>query len=170
MKASEYRKRKAEREPIADLTLPSGAIFKVRRPPLQVWITSGKVPQSFVRSMLNANLNGITAEALDPEETVSGLIFLRDAILYAVVEPRLIPGGTGENELDPAELDPEDFEFLQRWILRGSPGVPVLTKEGETTIESLNRFRPKRTGGRPFSPSTDSDEVQPKTEPVAATG
>lgn len=172
-KASDYRKRLQQKEsPTAEITLPSGAVFVCRRPPLQVWISAGRIPQSFVKHLLEAQKGGAVPE-LESDETLAAMAFVREAILYAVVEPRLVPGTKHKDELDPADIDPEDFEFLMTWIMQGCPGVPVLTKGGEVGIDSLARFREakqKRTRGKPFSVESDGTEVRDEAEHSARTG
>lgn len=167
MKANEYRKRKQSSEATAELELPSGSTFTVRRPPLQVWMVAGKIPQSFLAQMLKGGRAEAGADIGD-EEALAAMLFLRDALVYAVVEPKLVIGATGDDELDPSELDAEDFEFLTHWIMSGCPGVPVSAKGGEVSMDDLSRFRQKRPGGKPFSLGGDGDEVQ--LPPVSATG
>lgn len=167
-RAESYRKRRAQAsEPTAELTLPSGEVFTVRRPPLQVWVAAGKIPQSFLRKM-GGDAGAISAAQLSDAETLAAIEFVRDAIVYACVSPKLVIGGTGEDELDPSELDPADFEFLTGWIMQGCPGVPVRTKEGETSIEALDRFRQKRPGGGTVGAGDNSDEVSDEAVAAAA--
>src|SRR5262249_7719723 len=175
-RASDYRKRRqSAAEPAAEITLPSGAMFICRRPPLQVWITAGKIPQSFLHQYLGRE-GGEGAPELTDEQTVQAIVFVRECLIYAVVEPRLIlpkleydfsgRPELGENELWADELAPEDFEFLTQWIMAGCTGVPVRTKGGEASIESLSKFRQKRPGGRPFSLEPDGEQVQHQAEPA----
>ena len=90
MNAKEYRQRKQTAEAIGEITLPSGAVFKMRRPPLDVWMASGRIPQSFLRAMLEAQQGGAQAATqFSTEETLEGLTFLTEAVIYAAVEPRL---------------------------------------------------------------------------------
>ena len=243
MKASEYRKNKEARikpETVIELALPSGAVFRVRRPPMEIWIAAGRIPQGFMRMAMAQNRGADTSEMdLSDDETMAAIQFTRDALLYAVIEPRLLTGeqlaekkasadilrsrieqedakyksesvsiawllenaASGleydgavrqqealncrlaeldsarlefmklseqiEDSLDPAELDPEDFQFLTAWISGGSPGVPVQTKGGQTSVESLSRFRQKRTGGKPFSLEPDGGEIRQEAERTA---
>jgi hypothetical protein len=97
--------------------------------------------------------------ALEADETLAAMGFMRDAVLYAVVEPKLVPGTSADDELDPADIDPEDFEFLMGWIMRNCPGVPVSMKGGEVAVDDLTRFRQKRTSGKPFSLEPDGEQV-----------
>lgn len=164
MNATEYRNRK---KPTTELTLPSGAVFTVQRPPLQVWLMAGRIPQSFVKQMLEGK--GEMPEELSPEDTMASIAFIRDALLHAVVSPRLVVGAdpNSETELDPSELDPDDFLFLSRWIMTGSPGVPVATKGGEIPLANLNRFRQKLPGGGFVGDSPSGEQVRNETEQAA---
>ena len=162
-KAAEYRNRTKK---TASLTLPSGAVFTVQRPPIEVWMMAGKVPQHFVRQLLDASTSGSLAD-LTPDDTMAALVFLRDAVLYAVVEPKLeIGAGPDSDALDPADLDPADFEFLTKWIMSLSPGVPVATKGGEVAVDDLTKFRQTRSAGA-VDTVPDGAEIRPATEPIA---
>ena len=169
-KVRDYRKKAAERrieQPTAKLTLPSGAEFVVCRPPLEVWIAAGKFPQSFLRQKADSEAEGGAVESIPDEDAVRAMVFIRDAILYAAIEPRLVVGTTREDELDPADLDPLDFTFLTKWIMANCPGVPVETRGGQVEMNDLSRFRQKRPGGRTHSPEPDGEAVQPDAIPIA---
>ena len=106
MKASDYRKAKAKGELTGKVTLPSGAEFVMRRPPLDLWIAAGKVPQSFLRAMLEAQAAGPGADAvLTPDETIDGLAFITEALIYSCVEPKVALNPTDENVLSLMEQD-----------------------------------------------------------------
>lgn len=171
MKASEYRKKKQKAELTGEITLPSGSVFKMRRPPLDVWIAAGRVPQSFLRAMLQAQEGGAAADVnLTPDETIDGLAFVTEAVIYACVEPRVGLNPDSDDVLDLAEIDSDDFQFLTQWILQGSPGVPVKTKTGEAQVENLQRFRQKRPGGGTAGDSVDGGEVREEAERFAGAG
>lgn len=172
MKASEYRKRKAKAELTAQITLPSGAVFTMRRPPLDLWIASGKVPQSFLRAMLQAQEAGPNADVnLSADETIDGLTFVTESVIYACVEPRVALNPESDDVLDLAELDTDDFQFLTGWVQQGCPGVPVRTKSGgEVQVESLQRFRQKRPGGSAAGDIADGGEVRAEAERFAGAG
>lgn len=172
MKASEYRHRQQAAAVTGDITLPSGAVFKMRRPPLDVWMASGRIPQSFLRAMLEVQQGTGGANAqFSVEETLDGMTFLTEAVIYAAVEPRLAMQSDDSEVLLLADLDPEDFRFLTSWIQAGSPGVPVRTTTGqEVQPEKLARFRQKRPGGGAANARPDGDEVRDTTEPATATG
>lgn len=170
-KASEYKKRLAEKpSPTAEITLPSGAVFTCRRPPLPTWIAAGRIPQSFVRQLLKTQNKEGAIPDLDTDETMQIMAFIAEAILYAVVDPKLVLGTKNENEFDPANIDPDDFQFLTTWIMEGSPGVPVETKGGEIAVDNLSQFRQKRGSGGALGVSPDGAEIRDEAEPVAAIG
>jgi len=172
MKASEYRKRRQAVEAIGEITLPSGAVFKMRRPPLDLWMAAGRIPQSFLRAMLEAQQGGVGASVqFSTEETLEGMAFLTEAVIYAAVEPKLALQSDDPEVLLLSDLDPEDFRFLTGWIQAGSPGVPVKTQTGgEVQPEKLARFRQKRPGGGTISPGPDGGEVRDAAEPTLAAG
>ena len=164
MNLAEYRNRK---KATTELTLPSGLVVTLQRPPLQVWMLAGKIPQSFVKQLLDGK--GELPEEQSAEDTLAGIKFVREAILYAFVSPKLVIDAdpNSETELDPADLDPQDFLFLSRWVMTGSPEVPVATKGGEIPLASLNRFRQKRPGGGFADTGIDGEQVRAATEPDA---
>ena len=172
MKASEYRQRRQAVEVTGQITLPSGAVFTMRRPPLDLWMAAGRIPQSFLRAMLEAQQGGAGANVqFSTEETLEGMTFLTEAVIYAAVEPKLALQSEDPEVLLLADLDPEDFRFLTGWIQAGSPGVPVKTATGgEVQPEKLARFRQKRPGGGTTSLGSDGGEVRDEAEPIASTG
>lgn len=166
MKASEYRKRRPTVEMTGDITLPSGAVFKMRRPPFDIWMAAGKIPQAFLRAMLEAQQGGNNAVAsFTTTETLEGLTFLTEAVIYASVEPKLAIESDDPDVLLLSDLDGDDFKFLTSWIQSGSPGVPVRTLSGgEVQPEKLTRFRQKRPGGSVASNSDHGNEVRSEAE------
>ncbi|MFZ9311171.1 MAG: hypothetical protein ACO24O_06695 [Arenimonas sp.] len=168
MNAAEYRKRAAEKpSQTADITLPSGFVATLRRPPLQMWIQAGKVPQSLLRKMLAAR--GQTAPgAISEEEALQAMVFLRDAVVFAFVFPRLVLGAdpADETALDPSELDPADFEFVAQWVMQGSPGIPVAMEGGQVSTDDLSRFRERRPGGRFVDVIPHGAQISSDTEPI----
>jgi hypothetical protein len=169
-KASAYRAKKAEKRserPTGKITLPSGAEWVVCRPPLEVWIASGKFPQAFLKSTMEGGAGGAAVEQISDDDALKAIVFVRDAILEAVVEPRLVVGTTNEDELDPSEIEPEDFTFLTKWIMANCPGVPVETRGGQVAVDDLKTFRQKRPGGGAPRVELDSQAVQPAAESTA---
>ncbi|TXH18430.1 MAG: hypothetical protein E6R03_02210 [Hyphomicrobiaceae bacterium] len=145
MNATDYRAHCAASSPTADIPMPSGAVFTLRRPPLEVWMAAGKVPQSLLRRIAAA---GDGNGKLDMAESLDVMQFLGEAMRAACVSPRLSPDAHPDDPevLNPAELAPEDFEFLALWIARGCPGVPVATKGGGVETDDLAKFRASGQG------------------------
>ncbi len=156
MKARDYRRLRQQREVTADVTLPSGAVFTLRRPSLDLWIASGRMPQTFLRAMLETQQATPGAQVVfSAEETMDGIHFVRDLVCFACVSPRVATNPASEDVLDLAELDAADYQFLASWVQSGSPDVPVQTESGEVPQEGVARFRQKQPG-RAVSPSDDS--------------
>lgn len=147
MKARDYRRLRQQREVTADVTLPSGAVFTLRRPSLDLWIASGRMPQTFLRAMLETQQATPGAQVVfSAEETMDGIHFVRDLVCFACVSPRVATNPTSEDVLDLAELDAADYQFLASWVQAGSPDVPVQTESGEVPQEGVARFRQKQPG------------------------
>jgi len=189
-RAEEYKRRLAEKRAkeasqraTAEITLPSGATWLCCRPPLEVWATGGRFPQSFLNQILG--MQGKTDAELEqaalkitPADNVAAMIFIREAITFAAVEPKLrlqdaagnwipLPDDKPEDAayyFNAADIDPEDFEFLMGWILRNCPGVPVKTKGGEVSMNSLAQFRQEQPGSSSAGAKFDGSEVRAEAE------
>lgn len=155
--ASEYRKRRATSErPTQLITVPSGFVWELRAPNILAYMATGRYPQSLVNKGLEAfKANG----TLDPEklsesdkkklgekvikqstdeEIAQTLIFMRQIVVDACVNPRIVVGGMGDDELDPIEVDPDDFRFIFNWCM---------THGGVAGIDGLHTFRDGQAGG-----------------------
>lgn len=131
MKASDYRKlasAKRAEAPIFDVSLPSGAVWQLREPPIQQWVLSGKLPASLTAKMAAAANQNNSEDAqkaivaqLTPEDLINNLAFGRDLLLYCAVNPRIVPNANPENEdeIAPEEILPDDFSFLINWVMVG---------------------------------------------------
>lgn len=106
-------KEAARDEPTMILPLPSGAKFRVRRPPVESWIVGGRIPQHLVLKSIQAAKNlgragGAAVEsamaALAPDvgdnEAIQILIFARDLVVAAVVSPRIVALKPGEEAFE----------------------------------------------------------------------
>ena len=132
------------------LTLPSGFEIEARRIALANWLATGRMPQRFVTEVMKATRKGKAldgeklAAALDGDDLLKMLEFMRDVVQSAVVSPRIVVGGTGEDEIDPSEIPAEDFQFIFAWAMAGSPDIPVETATGGVSVDALGRFPEKR--------------------------
>jgi len=145
MNASDYKKlASAKRTEIEtfDVEVPSGAVWKLREPPIQQFVLAGKLPATLVTKMAEAaqkaaNNGDLEAakkeffETLTHEDILTNLAFGRDLLLYCAVEPKITLDGTDSDEtIKPEEILPDDFMFLISWCMKGG-------KSGD----SLNTFR-----------------------------
>ena len=134
-------------EAVAQLTLPSGFVVDVRRPPLATWLMSGRVPETFISEAIGAGGKGETAEAsvarLEGAELMQMLVFVRDVVAAAVVRPRIVVGAAedSDDEIDPSAIPEADFFHVFAWVMKGAPSVPINTVSGEVSVEALNSFR-----------------------------
>jgi hypothetical protein len=151
--AADYRKRRATSDrPTQLITVPSGFVWELRAPNILAYMATGRYPQSLVSKGLEAfRKNGtLDKESLgkeiikqsSDEEIAETLIFMRQIVVDACVNPRIVVGGTGEDELDPVEVDPDDFRFIFKWCMEhgGVAGVDGLQsfragQERGTTVD-----------------------------------
>jgi hypothetical protein len=142
MTASEYRalvRAKRDTQPSEIVTMPSGMKWELRRPNLEAYMITGHYPQSLV----NAGIKALKARGIapdDPEATATvtkalgedkisdALIFMRELVREACVNPRIVIGASGDDEIDPSEIDIEDFNFIVSWCMdykgvKGAAGV-----------------------------------------------
>ena len=166
---------KEEEEPTAEIEL-CGFRFLAKRPPLSVWIRSGRLPQSLLVQLLNlekdpdAEISSSTIPVEDLPQTVD---FQREAVLHAIVSPRIVTGRPGDGEFSYmalCEQRPDLINAIVGWVLLGSPGVPVKTTEGELSVDALSRFRQDQPGGGvPATDRADGADVRHTAESVAPT-
>lgn len=145
--AAAYRKNHSK-----SVTLPSGNVFVLRTIPLQMWWKKKKLPQQFMEAALNAQKSPIDLEnagqeylaQASTEEQQSIAVFMFDAVAYSMVSPKLVEGGTGDDELDPDELDPNDFNFIFTYACGQADQQTTPTKDGEVTVNAVADFRDSR--------------------------
>ena len=54
-----------------------------------------------------------------------------------------------DDEIAPEEIPMQDFTFIYGWVMQGCPTVPVKTKGGEVSVDSLRKFRKAGRGKKP---------------------
>lgn len=168
MTAEQYRQHAAQakkEQPTVIKTLPSGSVFELRRPNLQVWVMTGRVPQS----LLDAGVKAWKEQGKFPEKgkqqiqtpqsiADSGIFFLK-LVQECTVNPRLVefPSSDG-NEIGPDTMLDEDFFWIVNW---------AMNHEGVAGIDGLQSFREGRERGT-SSNSPDGAELRPEVvEPAA---
>lgn len=166
MSASEYRKlleAKKQAKPTEFVTCPTGMVFEMVRPDIQAWIVTGRYPQSLVQEGLKVlrdkGLAPTDPEAiraigsnLDKDEFNDALIFIREMVRESIVRPRMVLGAQGDDEIEPGEVDIDDFNHLVSWCLN---------YKGVTNVEGVRTFRAGRKEAA--RPSTNGKKLQRKT-------
>ncbi len=127
---------------LENVSLPSGAVFRLRRVPMASWIATGKIDGDLVGRITSTSgrLTGLSSE-----DIAAALRFLREALLFACVEPRLTVEDRElqDDELHMNELAAGDFEALAAWIVQNGKIAPV----GNAVMTR----RQKKPGTIPFS-------------------
>jgi hypothetical protein len=170
--AAEWRRGLAARAATAPTVEKNFLGFRctMRRLPIAGWYKSGRMPQAVAVAMYVTQKSGDPAaaeKALTPDELRAVAAFERDAICSAVVKPRIISEGEpGPGEIAYDELVEECPDLVAQimgFIYANSPGVPVRTTEGETTLEAVETFREERSlsGVRGDVPDVRADAEQP---------
>lgn len=137
------------------ITCPSGVECDVRRPGPEIGLKGGKMMRVLYK-ITDADGKPLPfdqvlkrIEALSDEELASLMIFAREVVMATVVRPKLVakPSPGIEDEIGPDDIELSDFWHIFNWAMSGAPGVPVQTKDGETTVDAVETFSGKQTAG-----------------------
>src|SRR3990172_781551 len=87
------------------VTLKSGSVFKLRRPDLQGYVVTGRLPQSLLAEGLKAWKNkGVpNASTLGDEEIANSLVFMREVVHECCVKPKFVEFATKDDEIGAAD-------------------------------------------------------------------
>lgn len=153
------------------VTLPSGAVFILRTVPLQIWWKRKKLPQRFMVAALSAQKETVNLEAagqdylaqasLEEQQSIADFMF--DAVAYSMVSPKLVEGGTGDDELDPGELDPSDYNFIFAYACGQADQQTTPTKDGEVAVDAVADFRDSGQDESPVDAGNDVPVVPSTT-------
>lgn len=144
MNAKEYRKLVSEKQseiPVFDVTLPSGAVWKLKEPPIQQFVLAGKVPASLAAKLAKsasksggnlASAKETAIQDLSANDLLDSLAFGRDLLLYCAVSPKISLDPKEDDEIAPEEIHPDDFTFLINWVMKGG-----------NSGDGLSNFRPE---------------------------
>lgn len=166
MNAREYRAHaqavKAQ-APTEIVTLSSGSVWELRRPDLQGFVKTGRVPQSLVAQGMaawrkNGTIPGGAVPELDDEEVFNSLVFMREIVHDCTVNPKFVEVATADDEIGAAEMLPADFDEIFAWAM-GHKGV--------AGHEGLESFRNGRRGSA-TGDSLDGEGLQPEAVESAA--
>jgi hypothetical protein len=133
-KADEWRKksREAAVEEAADLELPSGMVIRARRPGPTLLASYGHLPMT----LASAARGPVPIAELQQRQNVNTdfLTFMRDLLVYCVVEPAISLTPTPD-QIHPRDVADDDAMYVIEWAMRGSEAA------------SLATFRAKRRHG-----------------------
>jgi len=135
-KAEQWRRKSRELavEEAVDLPLPSGMTIRARRPGPAFLAAHGKLPLSLASRVLEEEDRVRQEPREQAEEVQAFALFLRDLLLFCVVEPS-ISLTPGPEQVHPRDIANEDVDYIVAWAMRGSEAG------------SLEAFRRKRNDG-----------------------
>lgn len=130
MSAAQYRshakKKEDELRPTEIVKLQSGSVFELRRPNLEAYMITGRLPQSLVREGMKAWKTGASADKiasdLGDKEVVDSLVFMREIVHDCTVTPKFVEFATNDKEISAADMLVEDFNEIFAWAM-GHQGV-----------------------------------------------
>lgn len=122
-RGAQYRKQAMERAAAQEVTLPSGAVFLLRRPSLEVWTISGELPLSVTVAMQRAQRLGQSEQeafaSLSEEDQMKALEFSRKLVCWICVDPKVVQEDPADDEICLHDLEKEDMTFLAQWANSG---------------------------------------------------
>lgn len=126
--------------PTEVVTLKSGSVFELRRPNIQAWVMTGRVPQSLLeRGMKSWQESGkvpTAAQTNNPEVVIDAAVFALMVVQECTVSPRLVEfPDPDKNEIGPVTMLEEDFNEIFGW---------AMSYQGVAGLEGLQSFRPRR--------------------------
>lgn len=123
--AERYRRIKEERlkqTELFDFKSPSGMEWKLRRPDLPTFITSGMMPMSFAAKLVESKDGGSGFADLDWTDQARTIEFSAKVVRYCAVEPRIVENPTGPNEIGFDEVEQDDYLAIFTWAMPAGGG------------------------------------------------
>lgn len=127
--AAYHQKRDAKRAAKAyQVKVPSGAIFTLCKPNINLFLASGKLPQSYIEKLMsferkNGDEIAETYKEFSPAELAADTLFLGLIVRAACVNPKIVDYPKNETELEFSDLDDEDLMFIFRWAVNAEGGA-----------------------------------------------
>lgn len=148
MSAANYRAHaeqvKNER-PTEIVQLKSGSVFELRRPDLQAWVMTGRLPQSLLEQAMQAWQGQGKIPVVKPgkpEVIVDAAVFALMLVQECTVNPKLVEfPDPGKNEIGAKTMLEEDFNEIFAWAMNYQ-GVP-----GREGLESFRNRQERRGAG-----------------------
>lgn len=147
--------------PTEIVKLASGSVFELRRPNLQAWVMTGRVPQSLLEQGMKAWQEQGKVPAIatnNPEIVIDAAVFALMVVQECTVNPRLVEFPDPEkNELGPQTMLEEDFNEIFSW---------AMSYQGVAGREGLSSFR-NRQERRTAGAKSRGKKLQPATVSTA---
>lgn len=167
MSAKDYRAHaeqvKNER-PTEIVTLNSGSVFELRRPNIQAWVMTGRVPQSLLEQGMKAWQDQGKVPVVQPkkpEVVIDAAVFALMVVQECTVNPKLVEFPDPEkNEIGPTTMLEEDFNEIFAWAMNYE-GV-----KGFDGLESFRGRQKRRTAGSKSRGKKQRGSREQSIEPV----
>lgn len=135
--AEKYRRIKQERldkAELHDFTSPSGMVWKLRRPDLAQFVTSGMMPMSLAKhlSEIAGDDGGAAFDRLSMDDKIRTLDFSQKVVRYCAVSPRIVETPVAPDEIGYGEVELDDFQAIFAWAMPGgeaAEGLETFRKE-----------------------------------------
>lgn len=168
MSAREYRlnaKRVTDQRPTEIVKLKSGSVFELRRPDLQAYLITGRLPQSLVSEGMKAWKTKQSAEkiaeGLGDKEITDSLIFMREIVHDCTVRPKFVEFAVNEDEISAADMLVEDFNEIFAW---------AIGHEGVAGLAGLQSFRQGRARGTTGDSPNSKKQRRKSKQPLETVG
>lgn len=122
-RASEWKAKALEAAECCELPLPSGMVVTARRPgPIQIAFFR-RLPLALAQQALAGEKPD--PQSASPEEVIENLAFMRDLLVYCLVDPRVSLDPKGEDEIHPRDIPQGDWQFILRWAMRAEEAAKL---------------------------------------------
>ncbi len=121
--AAAYRNRAAGEFKTYEVELPSGFVFKLRRPKLKTCVAGGQMPDSLLQKMFEAEQKRMplnSDNSLSGDEMLEYIKFQASLVQEACIVPRIVDEPNSPDEIIFGDIDDEDYTFLVAWCMAGS--------------------------------------------------
>ncbi len=169
-RASEYRKR--AQSALADVTVPSGAVFKMRAFDPADWMGAEYTPDHILQAFLDLQAEaGTLAESAQNDPGVLRKFgpVMNHIIAYCAVDPvvKIEEAEAGEDDLWVKHISYEDRYHLFLYLTKQLPDAAVATRQGSVTVDAVTRFREGESGQEPTESGANGAGVQSATVTIA---
>lgn len=151
----EWRKRLT-----TEITCPSGNVVTVRRPGPSMALKAGRIAR--ILEGQPKNIKSVAEQIAWMEslgdEDLEKLTDYAVSIMPDIVVKPIVSLHPKQGEYHPNDIPVPDFWHIFLQVMTGLHELPVPLKEGETTVEAVNKFPLGEVGSA--EPVSDSEQVQ----------